>query len=484
MRFRWRLRTSIDLPWVNLSTLIVLWAAAAPFIALWLRDPQILSDGVRSEPLIYAITSAILSVASFIWFRLGHGVSRFFSLADAILIIKASAMAVLCTLIACFLLTRLDNIPRAVPIIHFFVLAGGTILARAERYFRRRRRDRIDVSTAVPENILILGVNDLSWFYIQMIEDLAPDLYTVVGLLDENRSLQGRFVHGYPVAGRIHDIAQVTQEYAIHGVPIHRLVLATDLEALASSLAERVRSVADSKAIPLEVLSDRLGLRRPLKAHNRDQADRFEIPRVRGPFWLSKRVFDFCFALLLLIVTAPIALIVSLVVLLDCGMPIIFWQMRVGRQGERITVYKFRTLRAPYTARGAVRPERERVSAIGHLLRHLHVDELPQLLSILEGEMSFIGPRPLLPLDLSPQASLRLAVRPGISGWAQVNGATLLTVEEKNAMDEWYVRHASWRLEFMIALRTVAALFAKMRRNEAAIQAALAEKGQASGGDS
>jgi lipopolysaccharide/colanic/teichoic acid biosynthesis glycosyltransferase len=226
----------------------------------------------------------------------------------------------------------------------------------------------------------------------------------------------------------------------------------------------------------LDVLPDRLGLKRPDRADGRASGSEPLIPHVGGLFWASKRIFDVAASAILLTLTAPIAILVLIFVLLDCGLPVMFWQMRVGRLGRRITVYKFRTLRAPYTRDGDVRPEQERVSAIGRLLRRTHVDELPQLFSILRGEMSFIGPRPLLPVDLSRQAKLRFAVRPGISGWAQVNGATSLTIEEKNAMDEWYIRHASWGVEFAIVVKTLKAIFAVMRRNEPAIQAALTEQ--------
>ncbi|MBX6426611.1 MAG: sugar transferase [Variibacter sp.] len=477
MRFRWRQRTSIDLPWINLSALIILWAVASPFLAVLIRDPSILKTGAGKEPLIYAGVSAVVTIASFLWYRLGHSVSRFFSVAEALTIIKASAAAVLCTLIVCFLLTRLDNIPRSVPVIHFIVLAGGTLAARAERYFRRRRRGRISLSTATPENILILGVTDLSWFYIQIIEEFASDAYTVVAFLDESQTLQGRFVHGYPVAGRIQDLGQVIDEYAIHGVTINRAILAIDPQKLGPELSQRVFATAAAKSVPVDILPDRLGLKRPstVAEGGGNEARPYTID-VSGPFWTSKRLFDITVGLALLIATAPIALLVAVLVLFDCGMPVIFWQMRIGRHGRRITIYKFRTLQAPYTARGEVRPEDRRVSVIGRLLRLSHIDELPQLVSIVRGEMSFIGPRPLLPADISSDANLRFAVRPGITGWAQVNGGTLLTVEEKNAMDEWYVRHASWKLELIIVLRTIRAMFAAMKRDEAAIREAMTEQ--------
>jgi hypothetical protein len=113
---------------------------------------------------------------------------------------------------------------------------------------------------------------------------------------------------------------------------------------------------------------------------------------------------------------------------------------------------------------------------LGNLLRRTHLDELPQLLGILAGEISLVGPRPLLPVDLAENTGLRTAVRPGITGWAQINGGTLLTREEKNAMDEWYIRHASWKLEIRILALTFLELFRAGKRNETAIADALREK--------
>ncbi|HET9902485.1 MAG TPA: sugar transferase [Xanthobacteraceae bacterium] len=479
MRLTRRRRTSVDLPWVNLSALLMLWAVLAPFLALALRDPHLPLGSVGFEPLVYAVASAIFGMLAFLWYRLGHGVSRFFSLSDAVTIVKASAITVFLALITSFLITRLDNTPRSVPLLHFLLLAGVTIIARFERYYRRRRRIRTDLASTRPENILILGVTELSWFYIQIVDELAAGTYNVVALLDESRTLQGRYVHGYPVAGRISDLPQVINEYAVHGVPIDRVIAAVNLREQHPALDEQVRLITTRLNIPLDVLPDRLGLHRPQIV---EAANEFDDPAKSGDpaaglFWLSKRGFDIVVALLLLIVLSPVAGLVSFVVLLDCGIPVIFWQLRVGRYGRRITVYKFRTLKALYTATGEARGERERVSAIGRFLRLTHIDEMPQLFSILRGEMSFIGPRPLLPVDLSADAKLRLAVRPGLTGWAQVNGGTLLTVDEKNALDEWYVRHACWRLELLIAMKTVSCLFVPMRRNEEAIRQALMERG-------
>ena len=122
---------------------------------------------------------------------------------------------------------------------------------------------------------------------------------------------------------------------------------------------------------------------------------------------------------------------------------------------RRFTSYKLRTLRPPFDQLGEPIPQEKRVSWVGTLLRRLRLDELPQLFNVLVGDMSLIGPRPLLPHDQPANATVRLMVRPGITGWAQVNGGTLLMPSEKVAFDDWYVRNASLGLDLYIIVKTL-----------------------------
>ena len=151
----------------------------------------------------------------------------------------------------------------------------------------------------------------------------------------------------------------------------------------------------------------------------------------------------------------PLLVLAGVIVLLDVGPPIFFWQERLGRNGRPFLIYKFRTLKAPFDAAGHPTAGSRRPSAVGRFLRATRLDELPQLLNVLFGEMSLIGPRPLLPEDQPTNTSMRLSVRPGISGWAQVNGAKLVTKEEKQKLDEWYVHNASLWLDLRIATMTI-----------------------------
>jgi lipopolysaccharide/colanic/teichoic acid biosynthesis glycosyltransferase len=156
-------------------------------------------------------------------------------------------------------------------------------------------------------------------------------------------------------------------------------------------------------------------------------------------------------------------------ILCAIGSPVVFWQKRVGQNGRNFLLYKFRTLRSPFDRQGNPASDDDRICIIGQLLRATRIDELPQLLNVLAGEMSLIGPRPLLPCDQPKNPSCRLLVRPGITGWAQINGGNLITAEEKGALDDWYIHNASLWLDLRIALLTMRFLFTGERRSEEAV---------------
>jgi lipopolysaccharide/colanic/teichoic acid biosynthesis glycosyltransferase len=181
----------------------------------------------------------------------------------------------------------------------------------------------------------------------------------------------------------------------------------------------------------------------------------------RRPGWWPgrpKRVFDCAVALVGLIALAPLLAVVALAIGLALGRPVIFAQRRPGRHGRPFVLYKFRTMSDARAADGRFLPDRERLTRLGRLLRRTSVDELPELVNVIKGDMSLVGPRPLLmeylPRYTSEQAR-RHDVRPGITGWAQLNGRNTLPWERRFALDVWYVEHQSCRLDLAILWRTV-----------------------------
>ena len=173
---------------------------------------------------------------------------------------------------------------------------------------------------------------------------------------------------------------------------------------------------------------------------------------------MLKRVFDIAFALIGLAVLAPVLLVVAGLVRWKLGSPIFFCQTRAGMNGERFRLIKFRTMRDAADSSGNFLADGERLTALGTSLRKWSLDELPELWNVLKGDMSLVGPRPLLVEYLSlytDEQFRRHTVRPGITGWVQVNGRNALSWDEKFEFDLWYVDNQSFWLDLKIMLLTV-----------------------------
>ena len=175
-----------------------------------------------------------------------------------------------------------------------------------------------------------------------------------------------------------------------------------------------------------------------------------------------KRLVDFFVSFSALLVLSPLFLFVALLVRLRIGSPIFFTQTRPGLHGKAFTMIKFRTMTNARGSNGAPLPDAERLLLFGRFLRATSLDELPELWNVLIGDMSLVGPRPLLMeylLLYSPEQARRHDVRPGITGWAQVNGRNAISWDEKFKLDVWYVDHQSFWLDVKILFLTVKRVF-------------------------
>ena len=172
----------------------------------------------------------------------------------------------------------------------------------------------------------------------------------------------------------------------------------------------------------------------------------------------GKRVFDLTAGSLLAILTLPVQMIVGVLVRLRLGSPVVFSQVRPGRGGRPFAMLKFRTMTDERGADGQLLPDADRLPAFGQFLRSTSLDELPELLNVVKGDMSLVGPRPLL-MTYLPRYNARQArrheVRPGLTGLAQVSGRNKLTWDEKLELDAWYVDHVSFALDVRILWRTL-----------------------------
>lgn len=187
-----------------------------------------------------------------------------------------------------------------------------------------------------------------------------------------------------------------------------------------------------------------------------------ELPQIAHRVPLAKRVFDLILTLPGSLLLLPVMAVVAVLVRIQLGKPVIFSQKRPGINDKIFTLYKFRTMNDARDEHGELLPDVDRLTRLGRFLRSASLDELPELYNVLAGEMSLVGPRPLLISYLerySPEQSRRQHVLPGITGWAQVNGRNAISWEEKFKLDVWYVDHWSLGLDLKILWMTIDKVF-------------------------
>ena len=448
-------------PQIRFLVYDVVWAALSPLLTLYVRDAYVLSyDGALTAG-IYCLVSLAFSLIAFAAFGIRDGMPRYFSVHDAIDLAKAVVVGELMTCVVLFTFTRLDGIPRSTPLIHALILGAGLITARALAHLtarddRRADRRRLPAS----ERIILIGLSDLSSLFIKALQAYAPGRRQVVAVLDERPDSIGRAVSGVRVFGPPAHLHSLIEEFAVHGIRIDRVVIGGETDLVSGEALAEIERVCAQRSLDLEFLPRMFGFEVPPRAAAAQTEP--EPAAIEGrtadivvpAYFRLKPVIDFVVSLLLIIALAPLWIVAATLVFIDVGSPILFWQQRTGLNGRDFLLHKFRTLQPPYDWRGEKVPDERRLSWIGQLLRRMRLDELPQLLNVLVGDMSLIGPRPLLPRDQPTTPAVRLMVRPGITGWAQVNGGTHLTPAEKEELDEWYIRHASLWLDLRILALT------------------------------
>jgi lipopolysaccharide/colanic/teichoic acid biosynthesis glycosyltransferase len=444
----------------------VLSVALAGPIAFVLRDQNVFADDRLGPTLTYCSTGFAVGFLMLIALHLGRNLSDYTSMREVQFVVVAALATAAATPFVLFSLTRLDFVPRSVPFIHFLVLTSLMFFNRVVAMKRREHRERQNTRRVDrPQHVLLVGANRLAWFYLQMINSFDLGRTKIVAILDDDPNLFGRSLIGHQVLAPPSQLHRVVSEYKVHGVHINRVLIAANRPADASHCWNGVEDYCRSSGIEVRFLGDMLGVE-------------FDAPSLSGPpnetaapfardYLTFKRVFDFAISLVILSAFLPIFAIVAVVLLIDIGWPVTFWQERDGRGGRTFLLYKFRTLHAPFDRRGRFVEEDQRMSRFGLLLRRARVDELPQLWNVLIGDMSLVGPRPLLPVDQPTTSRLRLQVLPGLTGWAQIHGGKLVSADEKGVLDDWYVEHASLWLDIQIILRTVSIVFLGDKRIDA-----------------
>ena len=452
-------------------------ALLAPLVAFAMRSPERL-HAPDAAFLLYAGLGAAITLAVMLHHRLGSMVLRYFNAFDAFVILRASAISVIVTTAVLFSINRLDGVPRALPFIHFFVLALFLIVAcYARGEFRVFMQQRAAVSAGSPrrENALVIGANHCAMIYIRLAMLGWAQDRRVLAILDSNPELRGRSIAGCSVIDEVAALESIVREYAVHGVRVHTIFLAIprqELDLAEASALDRVAAEFKCRITSRDVLFDE-------RVDDFEPSAGSEVTAIaddgspRSYVWRLKRAIDILVAGACGVALAPFLLPGAVLLLCDVGWPVLFWQERLGRGGRPIRVIKFRTMS----------PEAQKPTTIGRWLRRLRIDELPQLWNIVCGEMSLVGPRPLLASEQEKLDSRRLAVRPGLTGWAQVCGANLCSIEEKIALDEWYVENASLALDTRIVLLTVDVVLRGEKRREDDIAAAMTARALRRGGE-
>jgi lipopolysaccharide/colanic/teichoic acid biosynthesis glycosyltransferase len=332
------------------------------------------------------------------------------------------------------------------------------------------------------QHVLVVGLSHLTELFLRSVAEYASKTIDVVGILSTERELHGHSLRFQKVLGAPEELSRIIDRLEVHGITPDRVVVMQSFDELSREARDALFAVERGSGIQVDWLVERLGFTDPrgqiagppspgLNATATMNAPDVVHVSIR-PNSALKRTFDVVASLVLLVLLAPMMVVIGLVVAVDVGFPIVFWQKRPGRSGRPFKLFKFCTMRASHNPMGNRIPDECRSSIVGRLLRRTRLDELPQLYNILIGEMSFVGPRPLLSCDQPAETMFRLSVRPGLTGLAQVHGERTMSPDDKNTLDVWYVRNASLWLDLRILLRTVIVFVRGERVDHQTLQAA------------
>lgn len=471
--------------WTLLAIDVVLVALATVF-ALVLRDNFAISAARLETFLPYLVSSAIAAGIVLTIVGANRTIWRFSTMGDYLNLGAASFFVVMMAVAATFLSERLESVPRSVPVIQWLLITTMLVGVRAAMRLRHDRRQRRAASALAfverpLESILVVGITPAADAFLRVATEFGPARLRVAGVLGSRQGQSGRLLHRHPVLGVPEEVGQVLRRLEVHGISVDRIMVTVPFANLSFVAQQALRDIEATSDIKLDFVNEQMGYRAPanvtaIPTAAGKECAAFSLDEVEKlatrPYFGIKRIFDLMVATTLLVLCLPVAVIATVLVAFDVGWPVLFWQQRPGMGGRPFRLYKFRTMRAAHNESGTRISDDKRVSAIGRFLRGTRLDELPQLFNIILGDMSFIGPRPLLPVDQTPRFAARLLVRPGLTGWAQVAGGRGLSVQDKAALDIWYVCHASLRTDLSILFRTIPMVVLGERRDEGAIDEA------------
>jgi len=310
--------------------------------------------------------------------------------------------------------------------------------------------------------VLIIGAGRSGSTLVQMIKEIWPPPFYLVGLIDDDPLKRNTTVEGYPILGSSTDLLKVIEEQKVTD-----LIFAITGEMCDQMFQAMMAAEENGTEVTTmqKVYEDLLG-RVPIFLLRSDWILRSFVDQARtdGLYELAKRGMDIIGGLVGVIALAIATPFLGLIILLESGWPVFYYQSRLGKHGREYKIIKFRTMREAFDESGKPLPDKDRMTKVGWFLRKTHMDEVPQVINILRGEMSMVGPRAEISQLVSelqarvPFYRARLLVKPGLTGWAQVNFGYAATVEEtavKLEYDLYYIKHRNLALDFIILLRTV-----------------------------
>lgn len=468
------------------------WAALAPLIAVMIRNDFSLSPDEVDGTILYVSVSFLTATLVFPLFAMRLDIWEFTTLPDMVRVLVAVMVSVVVTSFIVFVINRHAGVARSVPLLHFLLLLAPLLSGRilVKRFHRKRQHKH--AQRAAPafmnrrvEHVLLFGVNSLAEFYANAVSELSQGGVEIVGIVSNDDTRHGRRLCSHPVLGHAKHLPHFLQEFSVRGVEVNKIVICMRWEEIPSATQKILRHLEGEEKIRIELMDDILRLVRDdqvvvqnhanekpaVSAARDDQVISQQLPN----YFKLKRFIDLTVASTCALMALPLIALMALANKIALGDPVLFWQKRPGRHGLNFCVYKFRTMLAPYDDEGNRIEDERRQTTLTRLVRRSRLDELPQLYNIISGEMSLIGPRPLLPKDQPKGTNARLAIAPGITGWAQVNGGDLISPDEKLALDLWYVHHASLWLDIKIIYMTVLTVLYGDRRNDEAVRQATAE---------
>ncbi len=448
----------------------------ASVAALALRENLAIADYQWDAFVPYLLYTLAIAGPTLVVLELDRSVWRFSGLADYVRAGYASILIVAGAAAVGFAINRLEGVARSLPLLQIVLMTAGLVGIRVlTRVVHERRRATDHGRLALPtadDTVLIVGWNSLVELFVRSASEFATDKIHIAGILSPHDRHVGRLVHSVKVLGTPEEAGKVISDLDVHGLHIGRIVIAVRFDRLSDEARRVLREIEATTDIRLEFFAERLGFSVAAEVHDRHlvevlprrssgyrpsfAVEEAEVEQVlRRPYWRVKRFIDATVALALIVILSPLIMLAALIVALDVGLPVFFVQHRPGLRGHRFRLIKFRTMGPSHDPAGLRIPDDARISRVGTFLRRTRLDELPQLFNILVGDMSFVGPRPLVTTEQSRDIVARLLVRPGLTGWAQVHGGRAVSVSDKVALDLWYVRHASLTLDLKIIMATL-----------------------------